>query len=404
MQNAVVVGVQTNRLDFPSNIRGSISSPNMLGIPGRWAYTPSFDVKEVSVERWLRHKSPGTQGHYGLFMDRFLAWAEPRIHVRTPPQFFAWAESQPKVMLVQDMLEGFAETQKPTQRPYALSALNTYLERNGFERKLPRVEVDASLKQHHRGYRREEVIRLKSFLDDPLQKLYVDLLKDSGLRAGDALSIQYHHVSPDLEAGLEFCHVYFEPEYYPPQRKKKYAGMTFIGPNTVKELRELISQGRVSTRPDARLFPFSYTSLTDALRLARRKAGLDERLQPSHGLRKFFEKALDQPEPPLDDVKKQEIEGHSIGVRWNYRDQEVEELRPLYQRVYPYLDLSEEAVVDQRMKGVMEEVRSLREENLRLKSMEVRLETVEAQLAARVVYKPQLWPSAKSTAGLDVRG
>jgi len=64
--------------------------------------------------------------------------------------------------------------------------------------------------------------------------------------------------------------------------------------------------------------------------------------------------------------------------------------------VHPYLDLSEEAAVDQRMKTVMDEVKTLREENLRLKSMEARLETVEAQLAARVVYKPQLWPSAKT--------
>ncbi len=383
MQKATVV----SEFEFSPPMGGAVSSPK-LGIPGRWTHMPSFDIKELSVERWLRHKSPGTQAQYAYFMDRFLSWAEPRVHLRSPRDFFDWAERQAKVMLIQDLLEGYADTEKPSQRGCALAALKTYLERNGFERKLPKVEVESTLKEFHRGYRREEVIRLKSFLDGCLQKLYVDTVKDSGLRARDALSIEYRHLKPDLEAGMDFCHIYFGPEYFPPVRKKKYAGMTFIGPNTVKELRELIVQGKISTKPEARIFPLSYTTMTEALRLAREKAGLDRRLQPSHGLRKFFENALDKPEPPLDDVKKQELEGHTLGVRWHYRDQEVEDLRPLYQRVYPFLDLSEEAVVDQKMKVLVDELNALKEENKKLKDVDARLQTVEAQLASKIVYRP----------------
>ncbi len=365
--------------DVSQPLGGTVSSPALPVTfrSTRSSYTPKLDVREISVERWLRRKSPGTQIYYTAFMDKFLVWAGPRLRISTPAEFLEWAERQPKVMLIQDVFEGFAETQKATRRPAALSALKSYLEKNGFERKLPSVEVDATLKAFHRGYTREEIIRLKGFLDDPLQKLYVDGAKDSGLRAADLLSIRYHHIKPDLEVGLDLCHIYFEPEYYPPMRRKKYAGITFFGPNTVVELRRLIAAGRISTEANARIFPFSYGPLTDSLVLAREKAGIPKQIQPSHGLRKFFENALDKPEPPLDDVKKQELEGHSIGVRWFYREQEVDELRPLYKRVYPFLDLSEDAAADRKMKALLDEVKALRSDNTRLRNFEERLRRLE---------------------------
>ncbi len=332
-------------------------------------------------------------------MQKFLVWANPRIHVTTPQEFLEWAEQQPKSMLVQDVLERFAETRAASQQVTAVSCLRSFLDANGYERKLPRMVLDVPMQNFHRSYKKEEVLQLLSFLDNPLQKLYVLASKDSGLRANDVLSIQYHHLKPDLEAVKEYCHVYFEPAYYPPARKKKYAGITFVGPNTVKLLKELLANGEVGKQPEARVFPFGYMSITDALRLARKKAGLDKRLQPSHGLRKFFENALDNLQPPLDDVKKQELEGHTLGVRWNYRDQEVDQLRPLYERVYPHLDLSVEGqvelAVDEKMRSVLAEVNSLREENRHLRDIDARLTTLEAQLEARVVYKPQLWPATK---------
>ncbi len=392
MQAAVATDV-----DFSQLSEGAVSSldSNTLGTE-RWHYTPTkFSIKENSVENWLAGKEPGTQAHYGLFMDRFLVWAEPRLQFNTPEGFLAWADAENehgkklrKVMDVQNVLRRFSETQKPSQRPYALSGLKTYLELNGFERQLPKVKTDPTLLAWHRGYTRTEIISLKSYLTHSMQKFYIDCNKDSGLRAGDLLSTRYHHLAPDLEAGLDTCHFYFEPKYFPPIRKKKYAGITFIGTNAVAQLREWVETGIVKTKGDPLVFPFGYSTITESIRRARDKAKLPKTIQPNHGLRKFFENALDKPTPPLDDVRKQKIEGHSIGIRWVYRPKDPDELRPLYKQAYPFLDLSENAAASQEIKGLQDEIAKLRTENQRLSVFESRLDEMERnwkQLGARAV-------------------
>jgi integrase/uncharacterized coiled-coil protein SlyX len=308
-----------------------------------------------SVERLLRNKAHRTKYEYLNAMNRFLNFAAPELGVKDPDAWVAWAKSRPDSLEVQDVIDKFAETQASTRKPLVTSMLRSHLKRNGFTN-LPSVEWVSPLKEFHPGFKREEVQALLGYLDHDLQKLYVLFAKDSGLRARDILSLQYHHVKKDLEAGSEFVHLYLEPAYY---NRKKSAGITFIGPNTAKLLRKLISDHEVSTEPGAFIFSFNYNAINEALLLAKKKAKLDPLIQSSHGLRKFFEQSLDR--VGMDVHKKLQLEGHSQGVRVHYTDRNIDDLRQLYQQAYRFLDLSEEAAADNRVRELEKTVAEQRQ-------------------------------------------
>jgi len=279
-------------------------------------------------------------------MERFLPFAVSELHVKDPNAFLAWAKARPDSLEVQDILEKFSETQPQYSQIFFTSTLRSFLKRNGYSN-LPSMGEKPTLKNFHPGYKREEVQSLLGFLDAKMEKLYVFFAKDTGLRAADLLSLRYRHVKKDAEAGREFVHIRLEPEFY---NRRKASGITFIGPNSVKLLRELIAEGRVKAQADDPLFPFAYTTITEILRRAREKAALDPLIQPSHGLRKFFEQSLDRVGMDVD--KKRQLEGHSLGVRFHYTDQNVEDLRKLYQQAYQFLDLTEEAAADTRLRDL----------------------------------------------------
>ena len=66
---------------------------------------------------------------------------------------------------------------------------------------------------------------------------------------------------------------------------------------------------------------------------------MDPRIQTCHGFRKYFENALD--DANIDHEKKMVIEGHFAGTRAkHYTDRDVEELRDVYRRAYPFMKLS----------------------------------------------------------------
>ncbi len=368
----------------------AVSSPVLAGLVPASVAGVSWDP----VERWLRNKKTTTVDVYMVYFKRFLSFAEKRFGFSDPRGFLAWAKSQQEGVAVEEAVESFAGTQPASARQMTVSALKTFLERNGYKG-LPRMPVPRTRRIFYRGYQREEVQRLLSYLDDDGEKLYVLFAKDSGLRASMILSLRYHHVKPDLErvarergVAMDYCHLYLEPEYF---EGRKTAGLTFIGPNTVRLLRELIKEGRVKASGkncepgDCKcesIFKFEYSTLNSTLNLAKRKAGLGRKIQPSHGLRKFFENCLDR--VGMDFHKKLQIEGHSLGVRWNYTEQEVEVLRPLYQQAYQFLDLSEEAAADRKVKDLMEEVKNLKDQAARYRDLEVQVEAVKMQMARAV--------------------
>lgn len=97
----------------------------------------------------------------------------------------------------------------------------------------------------------------------------------------------------------------------------------------------------VEDRPDARLIPRSYYGIWAAIHRVSGRIGLDPQIQTCHGLRKYFENALD--DAGIDHEKKMIIEGHFAGTRAkHYTDRDVEELRDVYRRAYPFFRLGKE--------------------------------------------------------------
>lgn len=324
-----------------------------------------YILRDPAVERWLRFKAEVTKGNYVRTLNRFLGFIGPELSVKDPSGFVKWAKSRPDNLEVQDIVEKFGEHENPTSRLISMSVVRSLLKRNGTN--LPSTSGQRQVKKaFHRSYTRQEVQTLLSYLDRPLWKLYVLICKDSGLRAQDVLSLCYRHVKKDLEKpGNEYVHLALEPGYY---SRRKASGITFVGPDTVKLLKQLIDEGvikkegairevtvkgrgrqqRKLKKDPTQLFPMTYSNIGEVLRIARKKANLDPLLQPSHGLRKFFTNSLNR--TGMDERKKKQLEGHSLGVENAYTDQLVEELRTCYEQAYQFLDLSEEAGAGTRVK------------------------------------------------------
>ncbi len=300
-----------------------------------------------TVQRWLRPFKSGTHWQYLGTMLYFLDFAGPEIGVKDPDSFLVWAKETEGVE-VQDFLEKFGETKTRGQKLQAVSEIRSFLKRNGkMDLPVPGMTKMAPAR-HHRSYKPEEIRLLMGYLDQKIQKLYVLLAKDSGLRPVHILQVRYRHLREDLEAGKEFVHINLDPPFY---EGRKIAGRTFIGPETVKFLKECISEGLVKTDPESTVLGTTYKGVTTSLQLAKRKAKLDPVLQPSMGFRKFFENALDRAN--LDFDKKRLIEGHSTGVRnRHYTDRDVDELRDLYRQAYRFLDLSGKVEYDTNLEQV----------------------------------------------------
>jgi integrase len=207
---------------------------------------------------------------------------------------------------------------------------------------LGKSKIEYALQDWHRGYKQEEVKKLLSYLDSPIHKLYVQIAIEAGFRANTTLALKYKHIQEDYEAELVPIAIRLEPKYY---KGKKSAGFCFLGARSVALLKECIKKGLVRAEPDAYLFqgrtsgePMSYAAIYDAVSLAKKKAGLDPKVQPNHGLRKYFENSLDQ--SGIDHELKMMLEGHFVGARGkHYTAREWETLRPAYQQAYPFLDV-----------------------------------------------------------------
>ena len=104
-------------------------------------------------------------------------------------------------------------------------------------------------------------------------------------------------------------------------------------------LKQCIGEGIVEARLDSRLIPTSYYSIWAAIHRVSRRLRLDSQIQTCHGFRKYFENALD--DANIDHEKKMIIEGHFAGTRAkHYTDRNVEELRDIYRRAYPFIRIS----------------------------------------------------------------
>ena len=319
-----------------------------------------------TVHRWLRDKSRETIETYLRSMNHYSQHSG-----LSPEQFAAWAKTVEPVD-VQDTIDKFAEDLTNATGFNFKIGMRSFLKHQGFN-DLPKSKINYTLHQFHRGYKPGEAKELLSFLDDRIQKMYVTFALETGLRSKTILALRYRHVSEDLEAGVLPCAVRLEPKFY---TGKKSAGYTFLGERSVALLKDCIKAGLVKTRPDSPIFPVGYSAMYDAVKLAHEKAGLDPRIQPSHGLRKTFENGLDA--AGIDHEQKMMIEGHFVGARGrHYTDREFDNLRPVYAQAYPHLDIEgsnpelEKKLIswDNEKKGLQSEITELKGTISRLETM-----------------------------------
>jgi hypothetical protein len=291
--------------------------------------------KFETVQRWLRDKKPKTVDTYLRNLGRFSERSG-----MNPDEILDWAKrSEPSV--INDTIGKFADD-------LALGAgfnmkidMRSFLVHHGVN-KLGKSKIEYALQDWHRGYKKEEVRKLLSYLDSPIQKLDTLIGWEAGLRANTTLALQYKHVREDYEAEVIPNAIRLEPRYYV---GKKTAGFTFLGQRSVNLLAECLDNGLIKNKPEAYLFGgrsdgdrMSYAAMYDALSLAKQKAGLDPKIQVNHGLRKGFENALDQ--SGIDHEYKMMIEGHFVGARGkHYSSREWDVLRPIYAEAYPHLDI-----------------------------------------------------------------
>jgi len=328
--------------------------------------------KYDSVQTWLRKKQETTRAEYLTRFHKFLQWATVNINVSTPDEFLGWANTQRNGRSIQNLIDKYVDTLPSKSNGYIVtSLLRSFLDFNACEKPLPKIDWETSM-NFIEGFKREEIQRLLGYLPNSVHKLYVLIGKETGLRANDLLYIRYKHIAKDFEADQKFVHIAFENERY---QRRKAPGRTFLGPNSLELLRQLYNNGTLKQNPESKLFNFSYRNIAKVLTHAKRAAGLDSKLQPSHGLRKFYENQLDRTGMDID--KKRQLEGHSTGVRKAYTTRDIDVLRDLYEGAYQYLDLSEKAVVSKEIQDLHRDNKALKED---IASKETLLHTVLARL------------------------
>src|SRR5438128_371578 len=151
--------------------------------------------KYLTVQRWIRGKAGPSRKNYARYMILFN-----RITGRDPDQFLAWAKTVDSLE-VQDLIDKVADGLEHSAARYNFKIeMRSFLRTNGFNN-LPKSNISYTLQAWHRGYRKPEVVSLLGYLDDKLQKLYVYMAVESGLRAKTILAIRWKHIMEDLEAG-----------------------------------------------------------------------------------------------------------------------------------------------------------------------------------------------------------
>ena len=252
---------------------------------------------------------------------------------QSPEQFLQSCKTVEGVE-VQDLVDKTSAEFKPAIQFCYSVALRSFLRRNGYN-SLPKTELQYVPQAWHRGYKRHEIQTLLGHLRQKIHKLFVVMAAESGLRSHVLMELRCRHVMEDLESGTIPVAVRLEPRFYV---GRKATGYTFLGAGSIKLLREYIEDRLIESKPNAKLIPRSYYGIWAAVHRAKRKAGLDPKIQTCHGLRKYFENALD--DANIDHEKKMIIEGHFAGIRaQHYTDRDIEQLRGVYKRSYPFIEL-----------------------------------------------------------------
>jgi len=320
--------------------------------------------KYPSVERWLRDKVESTQVNYLAYMVTFSQRSK-----MNPDEFLQWAKTVEPVEVL-DIIDKMAEGLTTAQKFNFKIEMRSFLRHGGYNN-LPKTKLTYTVKDWHRGYRKDEVRKLLGFLDSLLHKLYVYVAVESGFRAKTVLALKYKHIADDYEAGIVPVAIRLGPEFY---GKKKSAGYSFLGERSVALIKEGIKSGLIQPKSESSLIPLGYAGMYDALTRAKEKANLDPKIQPNHGLRKYFEDALDATR--IDRDQKYMLEGHFATSRAkHYTDREWSELRKLYIEAYPNIDVEgKDPELQKQLADWQTEKLTLERENRQLRELLINAE------------------------------
>ncbi|HZY94350.1 MAG TPA: tyrosine-type recombinase/integrase [Candidatus Bathyarchaeia archaeon] len=318
----------------------------------------------------MRKKAPVTHRKYLGYITRFQ-----NLTGLSPEQFLSKIKTL-EPFEAQDLLDRSSTELKPSIQFCYTVALRSFLRHNGYN-SLPKAELSYTPLTWHRAYKKSEVQKLLGYLPRKLHKLFVFLAVETGLRADTILELRYRHVMVDFETEIVPAAVRFEPCYH---AGRKAAGYTFLGWKSVEMLRECMDERLIESSPDCRIVPRSYHAIYSAMYHAKREARLDSNIQPCHGFRKYFENALDQAK--IDHDKKMIIEGHFAGTRAkHYTDRDLDELKELYVRAYPFIALtSENSEVNTDPRNLKNRVTKIESKLARQTIMEAKLIVLEHEL------------------------
>lgn len=332
----------------------------------------------ISLERWTRDFVPDTKRHSLLAIKRFEQFTDMDAE-----KFLVFAKTHDTIETL-DLIKRVRDNFDGSVAVNFENHMRSFLRHNGVGI-LPSSKNTYAAKDWHRGYNRDELRKLLSYLAQKHHKLYAYMAIETGLRAQTILDIRYRHIQQDLEAGIVPVAVRLEPRFY---SRSKSAGFTFLGQRSVNLLREMIQQSLVETEADSPLVGVTYPTIQFAINLARKKAGIDRKIQPNHGFRKYFENSLDK--AGLDHDVKKVIEGHFSDTRSkHYSSREWDELRPSYVKAYSFIDPEhdepDDATLDlkERVGELEKMVEESRERRTRIMARQVELERENIRLQGR---------------------
>lgn len=346
--------------------------------------------ESVTVKRWTRNISKSSVKNYSRAMIMLLR----ARGFKDPDALLEWCRTREDPLTVEDMIAGVSDTIEGKGARFNFNiAIRSFLRNNRYNQ-LGKSNISYTLSEWHRGYKKEEVRKLLGFLDDRTQKLYVYLCLETGFRAQTVLDLKWKHVKTDILTAYKngdgkehhnMARVLLGPEFY---SKKKSAGYWCIGKRSLDMLRELYFDKEKNSwrlKDEDRLVDRSYMTMWKVLNKARDKAGIDKTVQLSHGLRKYFENALDQ--AGLDHDRKMVYEGHFAGVRakeYTSRDWDltVNDFDKSYRHIDP------ENIESESIRKVEESLQGWEKEKAELLR---RFQEEKESMAAEVLKKMEEW-------------
>jgi len=292
----------------------------------------SYTQSNNKINEWFTTLKPRTQRLY----TRYLIQFERISHMTLESLLTKATEHQIDTIQIRTLIINTTSKLTNSVQVVTDSAVRKFL--RYYSIIVPPTTIKYEQTQFYRAYTKQELNKLLSYLDKPLEKLFAIIAAESGLRVSTILQIRWKHIKDDYNNRTDSIAIRLEPPFY---KGKKKAGYAFIGTRSRELLQYCIEKRLINTQPDSQLFPFSYDSISKIIRRAKNKTDLDPdaTIEPIHGFRKYTEAQLEATKPPINERYRIMIMGRFKDIdAKNYSPRDFQTLRPEYEAAYPYID------------------------------------------------------------------